>query len=85
MYVNKVADMNSDRSRSDWMQWKPGAPTQNVPIPRGEARKGGAQKEGGFRRLSPDEFGWSRTDDSINLHDRIATRWAERWCACGDS
>lgn len=81
------------------MQWKTGAPTQDVPIPRGEARtgsgpmdkrwqtarKGGAQKEGGFRRLSSDEFGWSRTDDSIKPHDLIATRWAERWFACVDS
>jgi hypothetical protein len=78
--MNKVADLNSDRNRKDWMQWKTGAATQDVPIPRGEARTGsgpmgkrwqterkaGAQVEGGIWRLNSDEFGWSRTDDSIN-------------------
>ncbi|MDI3461374.1 MAG: hypothetical protein OJF50_000195 [Nitrospira sp.] len=72
--------MNSDRNRRDWMQWKPGAPTQDVPIPRGEARTGsgpmdkrcqkarkaGVLEERGFRRLSPDEFGWSGTDDWVS-------------------
>lgn len=82
MYENKVADMNSDINLRDWMQRKTGTQTQDVPIPRGArtgsgpmdkrcqtARKGGVQKEGGFRRLSSDEFGWSRTNDSIKPHE----------------